>query len=185
MLRLHHPLQNLPETTLAFLLRWSRLFFWIVLALFAAVRFASMPSGSLTPEVLLRLAKDQPGAFGFWAGFDYLFMVAYTVFFSVCCVWAAGKHRPESIWHKAGIALAWLSLLQLGLDMAENYCFWQFAQGRESESLKSGYLFLEKAKKADFHRIGVVYAGYEYPGAVEGVAEVSLGWWEIQQSGDE
>lgn len=147
---LRHPLQNLPETTLAFLLRWSRLFFWIVLALFAVIRFTSMPSGNLTPEVLLATARDQPGAFGFWAGFDYLFMAAYTVFFSVCCVWAAGKHTPGSLWYMAGIVLSWLLLLQLGLDMAENYCFWQFAQGYESESLKSWYLFLEKAKKPIF-----------------------------------
>lgn len=146
---IRHPLQKLPHPTFSFLLCWSRVFFWVVLALFTAVRFLSMPR-KLSPEIILSMPPDQAGALGFWVGFDYLFMAAYTVFFTVCCVWAAGRYRPGSFWHNAGIALAWLCLVQLGLDMAENYCMWQFAIGQGSDTLKSWFLFLEKAKKPIF-----------------------------------
>lgn len=147
---LRHPLQKLQPETFTFLLRRSRVFFWVVLALFSAVRFFSMPLKNLTPEGILAMLPEQAGAVGFWAGFDYLFMAAYTVFFAVCCVWAAGYFRPGSLWYNVGVALAWLSLLQLALDMAENFCMWQFTLGRGSEALKSWYLFLEKAKKPIF-----------------------------------
>lgn len=147
---LRHPLQKLPQETFTFLLRWSRVFFWVVLALFAAVRFLSIPLKNLTPEVILAMPPEQAGALGFWAGFDYLFMAAYTVFFAVCCVWAAGRYTSGSFWYSVGIALAWLALLQLALDMAENFCMWKFTLGEGSETLKSWYLFLEKAKKPIF-----------------------------------
>lgn len=149
-MKLRHPLQNLPQATFSFLLRWSRAFFWVALALFAAVRFLSMPDKNLSPDVILNMLPGAAGALGFWAGFDYLFMAAYTTFFTVCCVWAAGRFRPRSFWYNAGIALAWLCLVQMGLDMAENYCMWQFVIGQGSDALKSWYLFLEKAKQPIF-----------------------------------
>ncbi|MCE7924755.1 MAG: hypothetical protein DYG98_17030 [Haliscomenobacteraceae bacterium CHB4] len=147
---LHHPFQKLQPETFLLLLRWSRVFFWVVLALFSAVRFLSMPRRNLSPDVILAMLPGQEGALGFWAGFDYLFMAAYTLFFTICCVWAAGRFKTGSLWYSLGIVLAWLSLVQLALDMSENYCMWQFALGRGNDTLKSWFLFLETAKQPIF-----------------------------------
>ena len=142
---LAHPFQTCSPETFDLLLRGSRIVFWTVLALFAYVRYTSMPR-KISPDAILGMLPDKAGAVGFWAGFDYLFMPAYTFFFSICCVWAAGQFLPGSFWYNLGIALAWLQILQLLLDMAENYCMWQLTLGKRGAALERRYRFFAKAK---------------------------------------
>jgi len=152
---LTHPFQQLSTETFDWLFRWSRILFWIVLALYAYVKYHSMP-GKNTPDTILATPTEKMGALGFWIGFDYLFMLAYCLFFTVCCVWGAGQFGESSFFNILGIALAWAMIPQLLIDMGENWTMWQFALGKHSTSLEQAFRFLEKAKKPLF--IGA--AGY-------------------------
>ncbi|MBK8192813.1 MAG: hypothetical protein IPK76_06305 [Lewinellaceae bacterium] len=143
---LHHPLQQLPEPTFFRILRWSRGCFWVVLALLTLVRLVSLPLQKLSPQLILTLIPEYAGAIGFWAGFDYLFMTAYTCFFMVCSVWAAGRYRIGSFGYNAGIALAWLSLLQLFLDMSENCCMWLLIIDKGGKAMEQWLGFFSFAK---------------------------------------
>ena len=146
---LHHPLQKLSPETSHWLMRWSRILFWIVFGLYAYIKYTSMP-GDNTPDSILNTPAEKMGAFGFWVGFDYLFMLAYTLFFAVCCVWGAGLFKSGSFFHQLGIALAWAMLPQLLLDMSENWAMWQIALSKHSPELEQAFRFLAVAKKPLF-----------------------------------
>ncbi|GEM_PF-3543958 len=130
---LTHPLQQLTVETSKWLMFWSRLVFWIVLGLYAYIKCASMGDDAqifLTP-------LEKRGALGFWAGYDYLFMLSYSLFFAVCCVWGAGLLKAGSFFYNLGIALAWAMIPLLLIDMTENWCIWQIALGKSSTGVKN------------------------------------------------
>ncbi len=146
---LQHPFQTLTPETFKWIMRWSRIVFWLVIGLYAYVKYVSMP-GDNTPDSILATPPERMGAFGFWVGFDYLFMLAYTLFFAICCVWGAGLFKTGSFFYLLGLALAWAMLPQLLLDMSENWAMWQIALGKHSPELEQAFRFLAVAKKPLF-----------------------------------
>ena len=146
---LTHPFQQLSAETFDWLMRWSRMLFWIVFALFAYVQRTTMP-GKNTPDSILATPAEKMGALGFWVGFDYLFMLAYTLFFAVCCVWGAGQFEAGSFFYSLGIALAWAMIPQLLIDMAENWAMWQVTLHNHSATVEQAFRFLAKAKRPLF-----------------------------------
>ncbi|MFN0037138.1 MAG: hypothetical protein ACKVUS_18940 [Saprospiraceae bacterium] len=145
-MHLTHPFQQISPETFEWLMRWSRILFWVVLGLYAYIKFATMP-GKNTARSILATPPEKLGALGFWAGFDFLFMLAYTLFFALCCVWGAGLLSAGSLFYKLGIALAWATIPLVLLDMAENWCMWQIAIGKKSLAIGQAFRYLKTSKE--------------------------------------
>jgi hypothetical protein len=88
------------------------------------------PAGILTFE-LAGLKTNDPQAIlkgwderarqwaAFGLGFDYCFIVFYSMFLTIACVWTA-KHVQRELGFRLGITLAWLQIVAGLLDCVEN-----------------------------------------------------------------
>ena len=70
----------------------------------------------------------------FSVGFDYLFIVFYSITIALACVYASSVFvKQSSLWANIGIALAWGAFLAGLLDVVENFALYKMLFGSSKE----------------------------------------------------
>lgn len=72
------------------------------------------------------------GSLGFHLGFDYLFLIAYSLFLFVACTLTA--ERLTGVARSILLAIAWLQPIAGVLDATENLSLFQLMNGSQSDS---------------------------------------------------
>lgn len=120
-----HPLEQLTTKNLWFVFGVALLIFSAVIWKYKLIR-DDVPGMGPGAEHLLNLCQAYPEKMKRWVLFDYWFMPAYVALGIAIAVLGSRSFEAGSWWHQAGIAIAWLFLLQWVIDGLENYFMLQF-----------------------------------------------------------